>query len=117
MEPIASLISHSDIQQQTVAENGGFFSVALEHYAEQIGLAYQIVDDILDVSADSTVLGKTPGKDKFLGKATYVSLHGIESARALVETYRIAALESLRTFGTRAHRLHRLAESLTNRVA
>jgi geranylgeranyl pyrophosphate synthase len=56
--------------------------MALDRYARQIGLAFQIVDDILDVEGASVDLGKTAGKDAAAGKPTYVSLYGLEDARA-----------------------------------
>jgi geranylgeranyl pyrophosphate synthase len=55
---------------------------ALDRYARQIGLAFQIVDDILDVEGASADLGKTAGKDAAAGKPTYVSLYGLDGARA-----------------------------------
>lgn len=55
---------------------------ALDAYAEALGLAFQIRDDLLDAEADSTTLGKTAGKDAAAGKSTYVTLLGIEQARA-----------------------------------
>jgi farnesyl diphosphate synthase len=54
----------------------------LEGYGRALGLAFQVVDDILDVTADSATLGKTPGKDAAQDKPTYVSLLGLERARA-----------------------------------
>ena len=56
---------------------------SLTDYAEHFGLAFQITDDILDVTADSHTLGKTQGKDAVDGKPTYVSLLGLEGAQAL----------------------------------
>ena len=55
---------------------------ALDVYAQAMGLAFQVVDDILDVTADSASLGKTPGKDAAENKPTYVSLLGLDEARA-----------------------------------
>ena len=54
---------------------------ALTAYARHVGLAFQIADDILDVLADETLLGKPVGSDAASGKLTYVSLHGIDHAR------------------------------------
>lgn len=53
----------------------------LTQYADKIGLAFQIADDILDETATLEVLGKTPGKDKAVGKATYVTMYGIDKAK------------------------------------
>jgi geranylgeranyl diphosphate synthase type II len=57
--------------------------VAIDRYAAEIGLAFQIVDDILDVEAGSEALGKTPGKDAAAGKPTYPALFGVEQSRAM----------------------------------
>ena len=57
-----------------------------EEYAEKLGLAFQIIDDILDVCGDEKLLGKPIGSDEECGKVTYVSLNGIEKARAIVKT-------------------------------
>lgn len=86
---------------------------ALQAYGAAIGLAFQVVDDILDVTADSATLGKTAGKDQAQDKPTYVSLMGLERAQAYAQTlYRqaLAALASSGLADTRA--LHGLA-SLT----
>ncbi len=57
--------------------------VALDSFAREIGLLFQIVDDILDVAGDTTILGKSTGSDERQGKATYVSVHGLETAKQL----------------------------------
>ncbi|GAA4168540.1 hypothetical protein GCM10023069_24280 [Shinella granuli] len=67
---------------------------ALEHvdaYAAAVGLAFQVVDDILDVTADTATLGKTAGKDEANDKPTYVSILGLDQARALAEELHAAA--------------------------
>lgn len=56
---------------------------ALDRYAREIGLLFQIVDDILDVAGDTTTLGKSTGSDERQGKVTYVSVHGLEAAQRL----------------------------------
>ena len=61
-------------------------STALERYAAAVGLAFQVVDDVLDVETDSATLGKTAGKDAMNDKPTVVTLLGIERARALART-------------------------------
>ena len=68
----------------------------LRALGRELGLAFQIVDDILDATADSATLGKTPGKDARSGKATYVSLHGIEGARRHAAARTQAALDALK---------------------
>jgi len=61
-----------------------------------LGLAFQIIDDVLDATADSATLGKTAGKDAKAGKTTYVSLHSIEAARRMAKEQTEAALATLR---------------------
>jgi farnesyl diphosphate synthase len=72
---------------------------ALAAYGAAIGLAFQVVDDILDVTADSATLGKTAGKDACADKPTYVSLLGLERAKAYAHELRQQALESLAQSG------------------
>ncbi len=70
----------------------------LRRAGRHLGLAFQIVDDVLDATADTAALGKTAGKDARAGKTTYVSIHGLDTARRLAteETARaVAALRSL----------------------
>ncbi len=68
---------------------------ALQRFGAAIGLAFQVVDDILDVTADSGTLGKTAGKDAEQDKPTYVSLMGLEAARAYAQTLHRQALQAL----------------------
>ena len=79
--------------------------VALDRYAAAVGLAFQVVDDILDVTADTATLGKTAGKDAANDKPTYVSLLGLDAARELAAQLRTDAHEALEGFGARAGRL------------
>jgi len=92
--------------------------LALERYGEAIGLAFQIVDDILDVEASSAELGKTAGKDEAQNKATYVSVLGLaaakERAAQLGESARAALRESGLAYG-RASRLVQLADLIVAR--
>jgi farnesyl diphosphate synthase len=89
---------------------------ALRDYAENIGLAFQVVDDVLDASMDSATLGKTAGKDAEQGKATFVSLLGVEPARQYAQRLLDQALEALRRLPPPAQqRTQRLAE-LARRV-
>lgn len=74
----------------------------LDVYAEAVGLAFQVVDDILDVSGDSQVLGKTAGKDEQTGKPTYVSVLGLDGARELAEALREQAHAALAELGENA---------------
>jgi geranylgeranyl diphosphate synthase type II len=68
----------------------------LREAGRELGLAFQIVDDILDATSDTATLGKTAGKDARAGKATYVSVHGIDAARSFARTRSDAAVEALR---------------------
>jgi farnesyl diphosphate synthase len=89
---------------------------ALARYGESIGLAFQVVDDILDVEASTANLGKTAGKDAAQGKPTYVSLLGVEAARAWSLRLRAQALEAVGGLGRRACRLRELADFLVCRT-
>jgi geranylgeranyl pyrophosphate synthase len=72
---------------------------AVTRYARQIGLAFQIVDDILDVEGASADLGKTSGKDAAAGKPTYPSLYGLEKSRRLAGECASQACEALAAAG------------------
>ncbi len=69
---------------------------AIERYGDELGLAFQIVDDILDVEGASSDLGKTAGKDAAAGKPTYPALYGLEASRAMAAACMERALEALR---------------------
>ncbi|MCI8496914.1 MAG: polyprenyl synthetase family protein [Clostridiales bacterium] len=88
---------------------------ACRSFARHVGFAFQIVDDILDVTSDPETLGKTVGKDAGSSKATYVTIFGLEEAKkaALEETRQ--AKEALSIFGDRAGRLLELADMLATR--
>lgn len=90
---------------------------ALNRYAQAIGLAFQVVDDILDATADSATLGKTAGKDAADNKPTYVSLLGLEASRSLAEQLLNDALAALAPFGDKASRLAQLANLIVRRTA
>jgi farnesyl diphosphate synthase len=90
---------------------------ALGAYARAIGLAFQVVDDVLDATEDSATLGKTAGKDAADNKPTYVSILGLEQSRALAEQLRQQAHEALAPFGEQALRLRELADLIVQRKA
>ncbi len=90
---------------------------ALNSYARAIGLAFQVVDDVLDATADSATLGKTAGKDAADNKPTYVSILGLEPSRALAQTLRLDAHAALAPFGDKALRLRELADLIVQRKA
>ncbi|MFJ4288911.1 polyprenyl synthetase family protein [Cupriavidus sp. NPDC089707] len=89
---------------------------ALDKYAAAVGLAFQVVDDILDVTADTATLGKTAGKDAAHDKPTYVSLMGLAAARDLAAALRTEAHAALAGFGSRAARLADLADLIVLRT-
>ncbi len=89
----------------------------LEHYANCIGLAFQVQDDILDVEGDTETLGKTQGKDQANGKPTYPSLIGLKGAKELAQSLRQDALDSLVELDGRADPLRWLADYIVNRKA
>ena len=111
----AALITASVVSGGLYAGGDGAAIAALRSFGQSIGLAFQIVDDVLDVTQTSEQLGKTAGKDTAAQKATYPALFGIEEsvkkADALVET----AYSSLATFGPRADTLKALARFLVER--
>lgn len=88
---------------------------AAEDYAINLGLAFQIKDDILDCISTSDVLGKNIGSDAENGKTTYVSLLGIEKAEMLLKEYTEKAVKALAAYGEKAEFLIALAEYLLNR--
>ena len=81
----------------------------LDHFGKLIGLAFQVVDDVLDCEADTATLGKTAGKDADNDKPTYVSLLGLEAARDMAQRLHRESLEALDGFGDGAQRLRELA--------
>jgi farnesyl diphosphate synthase len=87
----------------------------LDHFGKLVGLAFQVVDDVLDCEADTATLGKTAGKDAEHDKPTYVSLLGIEGARDMAQRLHREALETLGGFGEPARRLRELADFIVLR--
>lgn len=90
---------------------------ALKAYSKAIGLAFQVVDDVLDATADSATLGKTAGKDAADNKPTYVSILGLDQSKELAEQLRREAHEALAPFGEQAQRLRELADLIVQRKA
>jgi farnesyl diphosphate synthase len=90
-------------------------AAALDAYAAAIGLAFQVVDDVLDATEDTQTLGKTAGKDAVDNKPTYVSILGLEQSRALAQKLREEAHRALLPFEDRARRLRELADLIVLR--
>jgi geranylgeranyl pyrophosphate synthase len=88
---------------------------ALARYASAIGLAFQVVDDVLDATEESARLGKTAGKDAAAHKATYVSIHGLDRARAMAAELRQQALDAVAPLGPRGALLGALARLIVDR--
>ena len=87
----------------------------LSEYVGAVGLAFQVVDDVLDATGDAALLGKTAGKDSAARKATYVSVHGLARARDLARELLEQALSALQPLGQRAAMLAALARLLRPR--
>lgn len=89
----------------------------LTSYARNVGLAFQIADDILDVTGDEAATGKRVGKDDAAGKATFVSLLGLDGARALEQDLTEKGKNALSPYGDRAGNLRELAHFVIERQA
>jgi geranylgeranyl diphosphate synthase, type II len=89
----------------------------LSNYGEHVGLAFQIVDDILDVEQTSEKLGKTAGKDEAQEKITFPAVYGLSRSREMAEEQRVAAHRALQRFDDRADRLRQLADFIVRRRA
>jgi farnesyl diphosphate synthase len=88
---------------------------ALRQYAQALGLAFQISDDILDVEGDTEIVGKAVGKDINAGKATFVSLLGLEPAKVRAQALADEACDALVVFGDRASILKKVAQFVVSR--
>lgn len=88
---------------------------SLSNYAEKIGLAFQIKDDILSEEGDEKILGKPVGNDKKLEKCTYVSQYGLQGAKEILEKITKEAIEKIKIYGPKAEFLKELALYIQNR--
>ena len=102
---MGGIFAHADEQQLQ----------SLSSYGEHVGLAFQIVDDVLDVEQPSEKLGKTAGKDAKQQKITFPAVYGLDRSRAMAEQERRAAHDALEMFGGRADRLRELADLIVHR--
>ncbi len=89
---------------------------ALSQFGEHVGLAFQIIDDVLDVEQSSDALGKTAGKDQAQQKITFPAVYGLERSRQMAEQERLAAHTALHPFGSRADRLREIADFVVLRT-
>jgi geranylgeranyl diphosphate synthase type II len=104
------------VRSGAIAAGAGLEQLAaLTEYGAQIGLAFQIIDDILDVEGSTASLGKTAGKDAAQQKATYPSAYGLERSRVLAGAAIEQAVRALEPFGGRAHWLREIALYLRDR--
>ena len=87
----------------------------LDHFSKCVGLAFQVVDDVLDSEADTATLGKTAGKDADNDKPTYVTLLGVPAAKKMAGELHREALDALSGFGDQARRLRELADFIVLR--
>jgi len=111
----AALITASVVSGGLYACGDADVVCRLRSFGQSIGLAFQIVDDVLDVTQTSEQLGKTAGKDTAAEKATYPALFGIEESLSKADALATAAQQSLESFGTRAETLQSLAHFLVER--
>lgn len=99
----------------TVAGASGYEKAALDRYGRNVGLAFQVVDDLLDATGDEAKLGKRVGKDCGLGKWTYPGLMGIDASRAWARELTASAIDALAVFEGRADRLRAVANQIVER--
>lgn len=88
----------------------------IDGYAGAIGLSFQIVDDILDITGDTETLGKTQGADQALNKPTYPALLGLEGAKTYAQNMHNAAIDSLSGLGSEFDELRQLSEFIVERT-
>lgn len=111
----AALIEAACVCGGLLAEPSEETIFALSAYGSALGLTFQIVDDLLDVTESSDKLGKTAGKDAARGKATYPGVHGLETARKEARRQGNAAREALKPLRERGTELAALVEFVVNR--
>jgi farnesyl diphosphate synthase len=112
-----ALISFSCTAGAILGKASDPLRAALSAYAHDVGLAFQIADDLLDIEGTAAEIGKTPGKDAAAGKATFVSILGLERARAQADLLARQAAAHLEPFGEAADLLRQAAEFVVARRA
>lgn len=90
---------------------------AVTEYGRNLGLLFQITDDLLDVTASAGTIGKTPGKDERARKATYPAVHGIEATRRQIQTVRESACDAMAGINTTSELLVSIVDLIANREA
>lgn len=132
LESVGKKLDLAGLQQMHAMKTGALLSCAVElggiaadlnanqllqlqKYSQALGLAFQIVDDVLDATADSQTLGKTAGKDAANDKPTYVTLMGLDYAKGQAKELQETAISSLDAFGDKAQALKDLAILVVNR--
>ena len=132
LESVGQMLSREDLQQMHCLKTGALLSAsvtlgglaagasipqqqALTLYAKAMGLAFQVVDDVLDVIADTSILGKTAGKDAAANKPTYVTLLGLEPAQALAKELHREAIQAIAPLGESGRYLAGLADFIVLR--
>ena len=88
---------------------------ALTNFGHALGLAFQVIDDILDVTQSTEILGKTAGKDQAVAKATYPAIVGLAASHREAARLTQAAMHALVPFGAKAARLREMADYLLKR--
>jgi farnesyl diphosphate synthase len=111
-----ALIEYAVTAGATMSNASESEKTALKNYARDIGLAFQIKDDILDVEGDAEIIGKSVGKDDALGKVTFVSILGLENARIKASQLGKSAVAHLAPFGKKAEILSKTVDFILNRA-
>ena len=132
LESVGKTLTRDELQCMHVLKTGALLSASvtlgglaaamtptqkqsLDAYASAMGLAFQVVDDVLDVTADTVQLGKTPGKDAAANKPTYVSLMGLKGAQDFAGELHAQALEAIAPLGESGELLAGLADFIVLR--
>jgi farnesyl diphosphate synthase len=132
LDSVGKKLDLADLQEMHAMKTGALLSCAVELggivaqlnteqmaqlqiYSKALGLAFQIVDDVLDATADSQTLGKTAGKDAAANKPTYVTLMGLDYAQKQARDLQETAIGSLDSFGSKAQALKDLALLVVSR--